>query len=122
VVERPEKQKLHLVLTTRHVAELDQVAPDAGIGVSELLRRLLDSWVARRHAAKAPEELVHGNVLLEGAYSIFDWRPPARPCRPTDQSGILYWDIALVTRAVGRDLRSCYLIGCAIELGQPKKP
>ena len=53
--ETPQKQKVHLVLTTTHIAELDQVARAAGIGVSELLRRLLDSWVARRHAAKAPE-------------------------------------------------------------------
>ena len=48
-VDQPQKQKLHLVLTTTHITELDQVAKAAGIGVSELLRRLLDSWVERRH-------------------------------------------------------------------------
>lgn len=50
-VDPPEKQKLHLVLTTRQIAELDQVARAAGIGVSELLRRLLDGWVERRRKA-----------------------------------------------------------------------
>ena len=36
----------------------------------------LTQWVS-----ETTEELAHGNVLLEGAYSIFDWRPPARPYR-----------------------------------------
>jgi hypothetical protein len=49
--ETPQKQKLHLVLTTTHIAELDGVAQAAGIGLSELLRRLLDRWVEQRRAA-----------------------------------------------------------------------
>jgi hypothetical protein len=51
--ETPQKQKLHLVLTTTHIAELDRVARDAGIGVSELLRRLLDGWIQARRAKSA---------------------------------------------------------------------
>ena len=52
-VERPHKQKVHLVLTTTHLTELDQVARAAGVGVSELLRRLLDGWVEQRRRKAA---------------------------------------------------------------------
>jgi hypothetical protein len=43
-VDPPEKQVVRLVLTTKHVSELDRVAKASGINLSELLRRLLDHW------------------------------------------------------------------------------
>jgi hypothetical protein len=39
---------VRLKLTTRQVAELRKVATASGINSSELLRRLLDSWIERR--------------------------------------------------------------------------
>ena len=50
-VDPPEPQMVRLKLTTRQVAELRKVATASGINTSELLRRLLDGWIARRQKA-----------------------------------------------------------------------
>jgi hypothetical protein len=42
---------VRLRLITRQVAELRKVATASGINTSELLRRLLDGWIARRSKA-----------------------------------------------------------------------
>jgi hypothetical protein len=44
----PQKQMVRLHLTTRQVAHLPRASESIGVNASELLRRLLDGWIAKR--------------------------------------------------------------------------